>query len=175
MLTAWLYHFAVAFFHFGIQSWFNDPVRESLNESLQVSRGYLDEHRNNIRSVALEMANDLARAGRFMSADPTVFAEVLETQTTLRGLTEAVIFEPTTGRVMEVWTTEPGVQFYTGNFLDGSNKGKGGKVYQQRYGFCLETQHFPDSPNQPKFPSTVLKPDEEYRTTTVYKFSAKKE
>jgi two-component system nitrogen regulation sensor histidine kinase NtrY len=92
--------FAVAFFHFGIQSWFNDPVRASLAESLQVSRGYLEEHRNNIRSVALEMANDLARAGRFLSADPTVFAEVLETQTTLRGLTEAVIFEPTTGQVL---------------------------------------------------------------------------
>ena len=92
--------FAVAFFHFGIQSWFNDPVRESLAESLQVSRGYLDEHRNNIRAVALEMANDLARAGRFLSADPTVFAEVLDTQTTLRGLTEAVIYEPTTGQVL---------------------------------------------------------------------------
>src|ERR1700722_14729532 len=92
--------FAVAFFHFGIQSWFNDPVRESLSESLQVSRGYLDEHRNNVRTVALEMANDLARAGRFLSADPTVFAEVLDTQTTLRGLTEAVIYEPTTGQVL---------------------------------------------------------------------------
>ena len=92
--------FAVAFFHFGIQSWFNDPVRESLAESLQVSRGYLEEHRNNIRAVALEMANDLARAGRFLSADPTVFAEVLDTQTTLRGLTEAVIYEPTTGQVL---------------------------------------------------------------------------
>ncbi len=92
--------FAVAFFHFGIQSWFNDPVRESLAESLQVSRGYLEEHRNNIRAVALEMANDLARAGRFLSADPTVFAEVLDTQTTLRGLTEAVIYEPVTGQVL---------------------------------------------------------------------------
>ncbi|HEX2940377.1 MAG TPA: PAS domain-containing sensor histidine kinase [Rhodopila sp.] len=92
--------FAVAFFHFGIQSWFNDPVRASLDESLQVARGYLEEHRNNIRAVALEMANDLARAGRFLSADPTVFAEVLDTQTTLRGLTEAVIYEPTTGQVM---------------------------------------------------------------------------
>src|SRR6201993_3587765 len=92
--------FAVAFFHFGIQAWFNDPVRESLSESLQVSRGYLEEHRNNIRAVALEMANDLARAGRFLSADPTVFAEVLDTQTTLRGLTEAVIYEPTTSQVL---------------------------------------------------------------------------
>jgi two-component system, NtrC family, nitrogen regulation sensor histidine kinase NtrY len=92
--------FAVAFFHFGIQSWFNDPVRESLAESLQVSRGYLEEHRNNIRAVALEMANDLARAGRFLSADPTVFAEVLDTQTTLRGLTEAVIYDPLSGQVL---------------------------------------------------------------------------
>src|SRR4051794_29937731 len=92
--------FAVAFFHFGIQAWFNDPVRESLQESLQVSRSYLEEHRNNIRAVALEMAADLARAGRFLSADPTVFAEVLDTQTTLRGLTEAVIYEPTTGQVL---------------------------------------------------------------------------
>ncbi|MCI0337560.1 MAG: galactose mutarotase [Acidobacteria bacterium] len=82
------------------------------------------------------------------------------------------VVEPGTGRVMEVWTTEPGVQFYIGNFLDGSLKGKGGKVYQHRYGFCFETQHFPDSPNQPKFPSTVLKRGSRYRTTTIYKFSA---
>jgi len=92
--------FAVAFFHFGIQSWFNEPVRASLSESLQVSRGYLEEHRNNIRAVALEMSADLARAGRFLSADPTVFAEILDTQTTLRGLTEAIIYEPTTGQVL---------------------------------------------------------------------------
>ena len=92
--------FAVAFFHFGIQSWFNEPVRASLSESLQVSRGYLEEHRNNIRAVALEMANDLARAGRFLAADPTAFAEILDTQTTLRGLTEAVIYEPTSGQML---------------------------------------------------------------------------
>jgi two-component system nitrogen regulation sensor histidine kinase NtrY len=92
--------FAVAFFHFGIQSWFNDPVREVLTESLQASRGYLEEHRNNIRVVALEMANDLARAGYFLGRDPAAFAEVLSTQTTLRGLTEAVIYEPVTGQVM---------------------------------------------------------------------------
>jgi two-component system, NtrC family, nitrogen regulation sensor histidine kinase NtrY len=92
--------FAVAFFHFGIQSWFNDPVRQAVSESLQVSRGYLDEHRNNIRSVALEMANDLTRAGQFLSADPSVFVEVLGTQTTLRGLTEAVIYDPLTGQVL---------------------------------------------------------------------------
>jgi two-component system nitrogen regulation sensor histidine kinase NtrY len=92
--------FAVAFFHFGIQAWFNDPVRASLSESLQVARGYLEEHRDNIRAVALEMANDLGRAGQFLSADPSVFGEVLETQTTLRGLTEAIIYEPTTGQVL---------------------------------------------------------------------------
>ena len=92
--------FAVAFFHFGIQAWFNDPVREALAESLQVSRGYLEEHRNKIRAVALEMANDLARAGQFLAADPSVFGDVLDTQTTLRGLTEAVIYEPNTGQVL---------------------------------------------------------------------------
>jgi len=85
----------------------------------------------------------------------------------------ALVHEPTTGRVMEVWTTEPGVQFYSGNFLDGTNVGKGGKVYNHRCGFCLETQHFPDSPNQPNFPSTVLRPGETYQTKTEYRFSAK--
>ena len=84
----------------------------------------------------------------------------------------ARVTEPTTGRVMEVLTTEPGLQFYTGNFLDGTIKGKGGQVYQQRSGFCLETQHFPDSPNQPSFPSTVLKPGAVYKSMTVYRFSA---
>lgn len=83
----------------------------------------------------------------------------------------ARVTDPKSGRVMEVLTTEPGIQFYTGNFLDGSVIGKGGKAYAHRYGFCLETQHFPDSPNQPKFPSTVLKPGAEYRTSTVYRFS----
>jgi len=76
------------------------------------------------------------------------------------------------GRVMEVHTTEPGVQFYSGNFLDGTITGKGGRVYARRYGLCLETQHFPDSPNQPLFPSTVLRPGASYRTTTLYRFSA---
>jgi aldose 1-epimerase len=85
----------------------------------------------------------------------------------------ATVHEPTTGRVMEIMTTEPGIQFYCGNFLDGRLKGKSGKPYVHRGGFCLETQHYPDSPNQENFPSTILKPDEEYRTTTVFKFSAK--
>ncbi len=85
----------------------------------------------------------------------------------------ATVYEPQTGRVLEVLTTEPGVQFYTGNFLDGTLTGKGGVVYNFRSGFCLETQHFPDSPNQPQFPSVLLKPGETYRTTTVYRFSVK--
>ena len=85
----------------------------------------------------------------------------------------ARVYEPTTGRVLEVSTTQPGVQFYTGNFLDGSVIGKQGHAYKRRYGFCLETQHFPDSPNHPEFPSTILKPGETFREKTVLKFSAK--
>jgi aldose 1-epimerase len=85
----------------------------------------------------------------------------------------ARVFEPSSGRVMEVYTTEPGIQFYSGNFLDGTNVGKGGKVYKHRNGFCLETQHFPDSPNQAKFPSTILEPGKKYSTTTIYRFSAR--
>jgi aldose 1-epimerase len=83
----------------------------------------------------------------------------------------ARVVEPGSGRVMEVLTTEPGVQFYTGNFLDGSVKGKGGQVYAKRSGFCLETQHYPDSPNQPSFPTTTLKAGGRYRTSTVFRFS----
>jgi len=92
--------FAVAFFHFGIQTWFNDPVRETVTESLQVARGYLEEHRDNIRAVALEMANDLARAGMVLAGDPSAFGDVLATQTALRGLTEAVIYDPITKQVL---------------------------------------------------------------------------
>ncbi len=85
----------------------------------------------------------------------------------------AEAYEPSSGRVLQVLTTEPGVQFYSGNFLDGTIRGKGDKVYNQRYGFCLETQHFPDSPNHPAFPSTELKPGQTYSTTTVFRFSAR--
>ncbi len=86
----------------------------------------------------------------------------------------AKVFEPTTGRVIEVFTSEPGVQFYTGNFLDGTIKGKGELTYNYRSGLCLETQHFPDSPNKSNFPSTLLKPGEDYETSTIYKFSVSK-
>ena len=80
------------------------------------------------------------------------------------------VTEPTSGRTMEVWTTEPGVQFYAGNFLDGTLKGKGGVTYNKRAAFCLETQHYPDSPNQEAFPSTVLRPGETYGSQTEYRF-----
>jgi len=82
----------------------------------------------------------------------------------------ARVYEPGSGRIMEVYTTQPGVQFYTANGMK-NIQGKAGKVYQNHYGFCLETQHFPDSPNKPHFPSTVLRPGEKYDTTTVFKFS----
>jgi aldose 1-epimerase len=85
----------------------------------------------------------------------------------------ARVYEPSSGRVMEIYTAEPGVQFYTGNFLDGSITGKGGKAYKKHYGFCLETQHFPDSPNKPDFPSVVLNAGEKYTTVTIHKFYTK--
>jgi aldose 1-epimerase len=84
------------------------------------------------------------------------------------------VTEPKTGRVLEVSTDQPGIQFYTGNFLDGTVKGKGGKAYGFRTAFCLETQHFPDSPNHPTFPSTVLNPGATYKTSTVFTLSVEK-
>ena len=77
---------------------------------------------------------------------------------------------PSSGRSLEVLTTEPGIQFYAGNFLDGTLVGTSGQMYRQSYGFALETQHYPDSPNHDNFPSTVLRPGEVYETTTIYKF-----
>ncbi len=90
------------------------------------------------------------------------------------GTTElaATVRDPKTGRVMKVLTDQPGVQFYSGNMMTDGEKGKGGKVYNRRFGFCLETQHFPDSPNHPSFPSTELKPGQRYHTVTVFEFSA---
>jgi aldose 1-epimerase len=85
----------------------------------------------------------------------------------------AEVYDPSSGRLMQVLTDQPGVQFYTGNFLDGTITGKEGKIYQQRYALCLETQHFPDSPNHPSFPSTELKPGQKYHSITIYRFSAR--
>ena len=91
---------------------------------------------------------------------------------TNEGLVSAAhVEEPTTGRVLDVSTTEPGMQFYTGNFLDGTLTGKSGKIYQRRYGFCFESQHYPDSPNHPAFPTTTLKKGATYRSTTIYRFT----
>jgi aldose 1-epimerase len=87
----------------------------------------------------------------------------------------ASVYEPSSGRTMQIWTDQPGVQVYTGNFLDGTLTGKQGRVYQQHYGFCLETQHYPDSPNKPKFPTTVLRAGQRYHTVTIHKFSARKD
>ena len=85
----------------------------------------------------------------------------------------AEVYEPNSGRVLQVLTTEPGLQFYSGNFLDGTIQGKGGKLYKHRFGFCLETQHFPDSPNHLSFPSTELRPGKTYATTTIFRFSTR--
>ncbi|MEN8193266.1 MAG: aldose epimerase family protein [Bacteroidota bacterium] len=86
---------------------------------------------------------------------------------------QATVYEEQSGRLMEVYTDQPGVQFYVGNYLDGSNIGKGNIPYEYRTGFCLETEHFPDTPNQPNFPSTTLEPGEVYQTTTIYRFTTK--
>lgn len=86
---------------------------------------------------------------------------------------DAIVHDPATGRVLEVITDQPGVQLYTGNFLDGTQTGSGGKVYTYRSGFCLETQHFPDSPNQPSFPSVILTPEEPFLSSTIYRFSVR--
>lgn len=85
----------------------------------------------------------------------------------------AQVYEPTSGRVLEVQTTEPAVQFYTGNFLDGTLTGQNGVIFRKRSGFCLETEHFPDAPNRPDFPSTVLRPGDIYQSTTIYQFSTR--
>ena len=82
-------------------------------------------------------------------------------------------YEKSSGRVMEVLTDEPGLQFYSGNFLDGTLIGKGGRKYERRFGFCLETQHYPDSPNKSEFPTTVLNPGDTYKTSTIYRFSTR--
>ena len=86
----------------------------------------------------------------------------------------ARVHEPDSGRVLSVWTTEPGIQFYAGNFLDGTLVGTSGRMYRQGDGFALETQHYPDSPNHANFPSTVLRPGQVYETQTIYEFSTKK-
>ena len=111
--------------------------------------------------------------GDTIDEDNETFTVNLSNATGAAVMLAARVSEPTTGRVLEVSTDQPGVQFYTGNFLDGTFKGKGGKAYTQRSGFCLETQHYPDSPNHPNFPTTALKPGEQYKSTTIFKFMTK--
>ena len=112
------------------------------------------------------------RALRSFTRDPVGYDHNYVLNGGGKGLALAArVYEPRSGRVMEVHTTQPGVQLYTANFLDGSLTGKRGVVYRQHTGFCLETQHFPDSVNQPKFPSVILRPGQTYRHTTVHKFS----
>ena len=98
---------------------------------------------------------------------------VLDPDPTARIKVAARVYAPKSGRVMEVLTTEPAIQFYTGNFLDGSNKGKGGTVYRKNQALCLEAQHFPDSVHHDNFPTTILRPGQTYTQTTIYRFSAK--
>ena len=86
---------------------------------------------------------------------------------------DAEVYDPSTGRVLQVITDQPGVQLYTGNFLDGTQRGRGGMVYQYRSGLCLETQHYPDSPNQVSFPSVILTPEEPFLSSTTYKFGVR--
>jgi len=98
---------------------------------------------------------------------------VLDRCPVVRPCLAAEVYDPSSGRFMKVYTDQPGIQFYTGNFLDGTLKGKRGKIYHEHDAFCLETQHFPDAPNHPAFPSTILRPGETFRSTTIYKFSTK--
>lgn len=120
------------------------------------------------KAIGLEIDADETQIANAGGYDHTFVAATHDG--TLRSL--ATVRDPSSGRIMQTLTTEPGVQFYSGNFLDGSLVGKAGQAYPRRSGFCLETQHFPDSPNRPEFPSTILQPGEVYRSTTVYRFSA---
>lgn len=133
---------------------------EALHEQLRYAGGY--DHNYELDSAV----------GPEPRADPNSSAAQTQAAPDSRPRLAAMLFEPQSGRSLEVLTTEPGLQFYSGNFLDGSFAGKHGHVYQRRAGLCLETQHFPDSPNQPTFPSTILRPGETFRSTTVYRFKA---
>jgi len=116
----------------------------------------------------IEQADDQLKFGRGYDHN-----WVLEKTKKVGLQTAAEVFEPNSGRVLEVLTTEPGIQFYSGNFLDGTAIGKGGQAYAHRTGLCLETQHFPDSPNHANFPSTELKPGQTYRSSTIFQFSTR--
>ena len=116
------------------------------------------------------------RIGQVPGAAPSGYDHnwVLADQARTELAPAATVYEAVSGRTMDVYTDQPGIQFYSGNFLKGNLKGKGGVAYPPHYGFCLETQHFPDSPNQPTFPGTVLRPGETFRSVTEYRFGVRK-
>jgi galactose mutarotase-like enzyme len=150
--------------------WFT-PVKPDLIPTGRVQR---------LANTPLDFLNPLPIGSRIHSDDPQMryakgydFNYVLPHTGCSIGFA-ASVYEPRSGRLMEVYTTQPAMQFYTGNYLDGSITGKEGKVYRQYGGFCMETQHYPDSPNHPQFPSTELVPGQTYRQTTIYRFSAVK-
>ena len=129
-----------------------------------------------VQHTPFEFGQPTAIGARIDQADPQLKSRPglrpqlgVESDRGRNGAARAVL-EPGSGRTLEVATTEPGVQFYSGNFLDGTITGKGGHVYQRRSGFCLETQHFPDSPNHPNFPSTILRPGQTYSSRTIFTF-----
>jgi aldose 1-epimerase len=143
------------------------PVDETLIPTGQISP---------VRGTPLDFTRPFPLGSRFaeLKGDPVGYDHNYVLRSGGKELALAArVFEPESGRVLEMFTTEPAVQLYTANFLDGSLKGKGGVVYQKQQAFCLEAQHFPDSVNQPKFPSTILRPGSTYTQTTIYKFSAR--
>ena len=131
----------------------------------------------NVKGTPLDFTSPTAIGARIGNPDQQLrLAGGYDHNFVLRGdpgrlRTAARVYEPQTGRMMEVFTTQPGLQFYSGNFLDGTLVGKSGRAYTKHSGCCFEAQHFPDSPNQPDFPSTVLRPGEKYHHTTIYRFS----
>jgi aldose 1-epimerase len=132
------------------------------NDQLKKGHGY--DH-----NFVLESAGEISEFAEVAETGSHQVSHVVVVTPTLA----AEVYEPTSGRVLDVLTDQPGVQFYTGNFLDGTVKGKGDIAYPQRGALCLETQHFPDSPNHPKFPTTELKPGQKYHTVTVFRFSVR--
>jgi aldose 1-epimerase len=117
------------------------------------------------------ISKDIAKAG----GDPNGYDLNYVLSRKTKDLSSAAwVREPKSGRTLEVYTTEPGIQFYSGNFLDGTNIGKGDVTYKKHFGFCLETQHYPDSPNKSDWPTTILRPGQQYKTTTIYKFGVEK-
>ena len=133
----------------------------------------------NVESTPLDFRVPTAIGARNEDPDPQLaFGKGYDHNWVLRGAAGKVrkaaeLFDPASGRLMTVLTDQPGIQFYSGNFLDGSAKGKGGIAYQRRTGLCLEAQAFPDTPNKPQFPSVTLRPGQVYRQTTIYRFSTR--